>query len=223
MKKKLATLALVLGLSVAGSMSAFAGEWKQDNIGWWYQNDDGSYPVNNWTKIDEKWYQFDGNGYMVTHGNWEGGFIAPDGSLFEDLMYIDTNYNIQYTRGLSYDPELFAIGFGMENMPLCSVDENGAYYGTIAWKNQLITAWANAMGGFEAYGNYKLDFQLPADWKSQVPEPILSTCIDEVCLIEWGGLGYVNWNFTWNVDENYVLHIDANYFPVEETTLGYWY
>ena len=37
MKKKL----LVLGLSMAGvlmlSNTAFAGEWKRNNVGWWYQ------------------------------------------------------------------------------------------------------------------------------------------------------------------------------------------
>lgn len=31
------TLLLTLGITV----TAFAGEWKQDHVGWWYQNDDG--------------------------------------------------------------------------------------------------------------------------------------------------------------------------------------
>lgn len=36
------------------SFSAFAGQWKQDNIGYWYQNDDNSYPKKTWQAIDKK-------------------------------------------------------------------------------------------------------------------------------------------------------------------------
>ena len=45
MKKMKVFITSVL-LSSALSITALAGEWKQDDIGWWYQNDDGSYPVN---------------------------------------------------------------------------------------------------------------------------------------------------------------------------------
>ena len=40
----------------------FAAEWKQDNSGWWYQNDDGSYPINTWKEIDGKQYYFGNDG-----------------------------------------------------------------------------------------------------------------------------------------------------------------
>ena len=38
--------------------------WMQDSTGWWYRNADGTYPVNQWQLIDNKWYHFDRNGYM---------------------------------------------------------------------------------------------------------------------------------------------------------------
>ncbi|MDO4608859.1 MAG: N-acetylmuramoyl-L-alanine amidase [Clostridia bacterium] len=38
--------------------------WKQDNKGWRYQNADGTYPKNEWLKLDA-WYCFDKNGYAV--------------------------------------------------------------------------------------------------------------------------------------------------------------
>ncbi len=74
-RKGLAVLGLVAGLSVLSSMSAFAGEWKTDEVGRWYQNDDGSYTTNNWQKIKdddgvERWYLFDENGYIRT-GFWK--------------------------------------------------------------------------------------------------------------------------------------------------------
>ena len=34
--------------SAALSMTSFAGEWKQDASGWWYQNDDGSVTFGIW-------------------------------------------------------------------------------------------------------------------------------------------------------------------------------
>jgi len=36
--------------------------WIQDNKGWWYKNQDGSYPKDCWFKLDT-WYSFDSNGY----------------------------------------------------------------------------------------------------------------------------------------------------------------
>lgn len=50
-----------------------AGQWKLDYHGWWYQNADGSYPVNAWKDIDGVWYYFNGSGYMVTGWQFVGG------------------------------------------------------------------------------------------------------------------------------------------------------
>lgn len=40
--------------------------WVRDGNGWWYHENDGSYPVNRWSYIDNKWYLFDMAGYMRT-------------------------------------------------------------------------------------------------------------------------------------------------------------
>ena len=52
MKKMKVFITSVL-LSSALSITALAGEWKQDDIGWWYQNDDGSYTTDTWQNIEE--------------------------------------------------------------------------------------------------------------------------------------------------------------------------
>lgn len=46
--------------------NAQAPGWAQDGNGWWYRNQDGSYPVGCWQEIGGKWYLFDINGYMLT-------------------------------------------------------------------------------------------------------------------------------------------------------------
>jgi hypothetical protein len=54
-----------------------------DGKRWWYQNKDGSYPVNAWAYLTEQtsgssgWYLFDSNGYMLT-----GYQTAPDGKKY---------------------------------------------------------------------------------------------------------------------------------------------
>ncbi len=49
------------------------GKWKIDEIGWWYEHDDGSYTKNGWEEIKNQWYFFDEAGYMKTGWiEWEG-------------------------------------------------------------------------------------------------------------------------------------------------------
>lgn len=85
MKKRLKSL--LRTVLVAGAMTlmmtstALAGQWKQDNVGWWYQNDDGSYPANEWLLDNGKWYFFDNTGYMVAN-RWEGNYyLGADGAM----------------------------------------------------------------------------------------------------------------------------------------------
>lgn len=49
------------------------GEWKMDQTGWWYQNADGTHPMNQWLEINGKWYFFNEQGYMATGWiDWNG-------------------------------------------------------------------------------------------------------------------------------------------------------
>ena len=85
-RKGLAIAGLVAGLSVLSSMSAFAGEWKQDSNGWWWQNDDGSYPVSTWQWLDgnkdglSESYYFNEAGYLVTNTTIDGYTVNADGA-----------------------------------------------------------------------------------------------------------------------------------------------
>ena len=64
MKKQ--TLFIAMILSTLCMSSAYAGEWKQNATGYWYQEDDGSNPAAAWKQIDGKWYYFTPSGYMNT-------------------------------------------------------------------------------------------------------------------------------------------------------------
>jgi glucan-binding YG repeat protein len=52
----------------------FSSGWKQDNIGWWYQNVDGSYPKSAWQLIDGKYYYFNEVGYMLSNTTTPDGY-----------------------------------------------------------------------------------------------------------------------------------------------------
>jgi len=63
------------------SLTAFAGQWKSDNKGYWYQNNDNSYPVLSWQEIDGKWYYFGSDGYMAA-SQWVGNYyVGSDGAM----------------------------------------------------------------------------------------------------------------------------------------------
>ena len=51
MKKLHLTAAAAIGVFCI-SMTSFAGQWRSDANGWWWQNDDGSYPTFCWQWID---------------------------------------------------------------------------------------------------------------------------------------------------------------------------
>ena len=81
MKKKLAFMGVVVGLSVLSCMPAFAGEWKQDAKGWWWQEDNGSYPTSTWKEINGRQYYFGANGYLLTNTTTPDGYtVNADGA-----------------------------------------------------------------------------------------------------------------------------------------------
>lgn len=79
--KRFSVLFVSTALTVAMSLTAFAGQWKSDKKGYWYQKDDNSYPILSWQEIDGKWYYFNAEGYMAT-SQWVGNyFVGSDGAM----------------------------------------------------------------------------------------------------------------------------------------------
>ena len=66
-------VAIALSMILGPAIDSQAAGWKNNNNGWWYENSDGSYPVNEWKSINGAWYYFDAN------GTW-----LPDGKRFPD-------------------------------------------------------------------------------------------------------------------------------------------
>lgn len=76
-------------LSFAAFTQAYAADWKKDNIGWWWQEDNGTYPVNTWKMLNGKWYYFYGNGYMASNV-WIGNYyVGSDGAMLANTRTPD--------------------------------------------------------------------------------------------------------------------------------------
>lgn len=106
--RKTKLLIATLAMSAIMATTALAGEWKQDQTGWWYQNDDGSYPTNTWQEVDGKLYCFDTNGYMRTgwvetvNKNWY--YLNPTGEMrFDDLTENGVTYHFN-ENGICQNP-----------------------------------------------------------------------------------------------------------------------
>ena len=65
-KKSVFMLISICVLLMFSTVTASAGTWKKNNIGWWYQEGNNKYPANQWKLINGKWYWFNKNGYMAT-------------------------------------------------------------------------------------------------------------------------------------------------------------
>lgn len=91
MKKKIITFAAATVMTLAMSMTAFAGQWVSDANGWWWQNDDGSYPANTWQWIDgnqdgvAESYYFNAQGYCLQNTTTPDGYtVNADGAWIAD-------------------------------------------------------------------------------------------------------------------------------------------
>ena len=73
-------------------MAANEAQWKRNDKGWWYEEADGSYPTNAWKLIKDKWYYFDGIGYMVEN-RWIGNYyLGADGAMLVSTSTPDGYY-----------------------------------------------------------------------------------------------------------------------------------
>lgn len=100
LSKKILGLIFVCFTSCLLSMTALASPpvlegWKQNDIGWWYRQVDGTYPSDSWKNINKKWYYFDDNGYMVEDSWVENYYLGSDGAMLVSAMTPDGHYVLE--------------------------------------------------------------------------------------------------------------------------------
>ena len=106
--KKLLICGLVTTLSLSSSLTTLAGTWKQDNKGWWYQRDNGSYPSNGWEWIDgnndgiAECYYFDSVGYMLANTTTPDGYqVNADGAWISGSVVQTKKAEVQANQNIT--------------------------------------------------------------------------------------------------------------------------
>lgn len=87
--RKLIICSLVIVSALELNPIGVNAEWKQDNTGWWYEEEFGW--ATGWRIIDGQWYYFYTNGYMAHDTTIDGWYLNSSGSLV--TSYDMTNYN----------------------------------------------------------------------------------------------------------------------------------
>ena len=134
-KKKGRQILAVIMATMMAAQSANAASWVQDYVGWWWQDNDNSYPVNQWREVNGAWYWFDDNGYMAT--GWKE--IRGAWYWFDDNGYMATGW--KEIRGAWYwldENGAMATGWKEIGGAWYWLDENGAM--ATGWK-EIGGAW----------------------------------------------------------------------------------
>lgn len=78
--------ALAFSMAVMAPVQALAGaeNWREDQTGWRYEREDGTYYQDTWAQEDGAWYHFNSSGYRDTgwleeNGKWY--YLAEDGRM----------------------------------------------------------------------------------------------------------------------------------------------
>ena len=105
--KKLIGFAAVAAFSSVMAFSAMAGVWKQDNVGWWYDNGNGTYPSNSWQWIDgdnngtAECYYFDRIGYMLASTTTPDGYQVNEWGAWTQNGIVQAR-NVKASKQVNY-------------------------------------------------------------------------------------------------------------------------
>ena len=87
--------------------------WIQDSVGWYFKNQDGTYPMNVWKNIDGNWFRFNSDGYALENtwfkddeGFWywlkPGGYMAIGWQNIGGKWYFFNNVGEMKTGWIQY-------------------------------------------------------------------------------------------------------------------------
>ncbi|RHR46054.1 hypothetical protein DWX10_27245 [Clostridium sp. AF18-27] len=161
-------LTLVMALCLMVPITSFAGEWKEDNKGYWYVNDDGSYIIGQWEWIDgnndglAECYYFNENGYLEVNTVIDGYEVNNDGAWIvnsviqrKDSNITQNNTSSTSNRNSNDKP----IDSTYDSKSGLKKYKNGYYYGFMDANNNVVIPynpnWIFVQRFFEDYAYVK--------------------------------------------------------------------
>ena len=114
--------------------------WQKNDAGYWYVRSDGSYPKEQFEKIDGTWYYFDGSGYMLADkwkkrpdGTWyyfdKSGEMATDWNKINGKWYYFSRDGAMVTGWVKYYDNWYLLDAANGDMKSdCFVRYNDGWY-----------------------------------------------------------------------------------------------
>lgn len=167
--RKAMTFVLAGVFTAMMSVTAFAGEWKSNGAGWWYDNGNGTWPANTWQWIDgngdgtAECYYFDQNGYALMNSATPDGYVVNGSGAWTVNGVIQTKYvgGTVTKSDITESPfnqeywVIFTEGFRGDRVEASSVDSSlPASSLHIIWDSAL---YLNNTSGSDGYDQYCLD------------------------------------------------------------------
>ena len=120
MKKRVISILLgaiaTLTLGVSFPKEAHA-DWKKDNIGWYYQDNDSYY--TGWKLIDNNWYYFYSDGYMATNDKIGDYFVNSTGAWTNEITADEARELIYNEDGNFLTKKMTPTEYGCSKLEYC--------------------------------------------------------------------------------------------------------
>lgn len=94
--KKAVMIGFTAALMAGMALPALAAGWQQDEKGWYYEAEDGSFLNNGFKDVDGKTYLFDEAGYQLTgwqYVKWQWYYMGTDGAMAKGWTQIGADWH----------------------------------------------------------------------------------------------------------------------------------
>ena len=155
----------VLFATAAVSMSALAGQWRQDDTGWWYQNENGTYLKSEWSWIDGKCYYFNEDGYCLQSVQTPDGYSVDAQGAWIEGGVVQTQEQIRVQEQSQDSSAIKQIDNVVVTVPggfvFHSSDERGIYMTSVDGSS-LICIMSESLADFGGYAELVSGDALPS-------------------------------------------------------------
>ena len=146
----------VLFATAAVSMSALAGQWRQDDTGWWYQNENGTYLKSEWSWIDGKCYYFNEDGYCLQSAQTPDGYSVDAQGAWIEGGVVQTQEQSQDSSAIKQIDNVVVTVPG--GFVFHSSDERGIYMTSVDGSS-LICIMSESLADFGGYADLVYTYQ----------------------------------------------------------------
>ena len=160
MRKKLVAGILAIALTLGFSITALAGQWKQDVVGWWYDNGNGTYPANQWQWIDNngdgiaECYYFDQYGYCVFNTTTPDGYQVNSNGVWvvsDQIQRKNVGVNQSSQAQSNQNGSTTDIVTPLMLYDVTPVSKNSSYSSTDSQTNKEHEKWMRVLGFSPSY------------------------------------------------------------------------